>query len=325
MMNAGPDPDGFMDFFARELAEPLRKLTPRSLLFDAERTPVTPPGKLPPGRPSIFRGVVRRRSVSTVRSVGDSGMSLPEVASPQEWLEARRRLLAREKEFTRARDALSADRRRLPMVKVDQEYVFEGPSGPVTLAGLFGDRRQLIDHLVTRETVFVLASRAPQAKIATVAKERDWFVPWYSTYGSDFNYDYQVTLDADRGLLQHNYREEPDAAGGERSTELPGVSCFLRAGGRSSTPIRLSPAHRDPRQRLQLPRPDRPGPPGRLGRAQGPGPPRSAAATRRSAADPERSPLRPGPRIQYPGEFRICPHWFLKIPLRGIVDTCVGY
>ena len=71
-------------------------------------------------------------------------MSLPEVTSRQEWLDARRRLLAREKEFTRARDALNAERRRLPMVKVGQEYVFEGPDGPVALADLFGDRRQLI-------------------------------------------------------------------------------------------------------------------------------------------------------------------------------------
>ena len=187
-------------------------------------------------------------------------MSLPEVTSRQEWLEARRRLLAQEKEFTRARDALNADRRRLPMVLIDQEYLFEGPDGRVTLAGLFGDHRQLIvqhvmfgpdwdqpcpgcsagiselsadmlEHLASRETAYVLASRAPYDKIAAVAKERDWFIPWYSTYGSDFNYDYQVTLDADRGQLQYNYREEPDAVGGERSTELPGMSCFLRAGG----------------------------------------------------------------------------------------------
>ena len=71
-------------------------------------------------------------------------MSLPDVVSREQWLEARRRLLAREKEFTRSHDALNADRRRLPMVKVDKEYVFEGPDGPVTLAGLFGGKRQLI-------------------------------------------------------------------------------------------------------------------------------------------------------------------------------------
>ena len=71
-------------------------------------------------------------------------MSLPDVVSREQWLEARRQLLAREKEDTRSRDALNADRRRLPMVTIDQEYVFEGEDGPVTLAGLFGDRMQLI-------------------------------------------------------------------------------------------------------------------------------------------------------------------------------------
>ena len=71
-------------------------------------------------------------------------MALPDVVSREQWLEARRQLLAREKEDTRSRDALNADRRRLPMVRVDQEYVFEGPDGTVTLAGLFGDSRQLI-------------------------------------------------------------------------------------------------------------------------------------------------------------------------------------
>src|SRR3984893_19514412 len=71
-------------------------------------------------------------------------MSLPDVVSREQWLEARRQLLAREKEDTRARDALNADRRRLPMVAIDQEYVFEGPDGPVTLAGLFGGKRQVI-------------------------------------------------------------------------------------------------------------------------------------------------------------------------------------
>ena len=71
-------------------------------------------------------------------------MSLPDVVSREQWLEARRRLLAREKEFTRSHDTLNADRRRLPMVKVDKEYVFQGPDGQVTLAELFGDKRQLI-------------------------------------------------------------------------------------------------------------------------------------------------------------------------------------
>jgi predicted dithiol-disulfide oxidoreductase (DUF899 family) len=186
-------------------------------------------------------------------------MSLPDVVSREEWLEARRQLLTQEKEATRARDALNASRRDLPMVRIDQEYVFEGPDGRVTLADLFQGRRQLIvqhvmfgpdwdqpcpgcsasiaelsqgvlDHLGTRETTFVLASRAPYDKIAAKAEERGWFVPWYSTYGSEFNYDYQATLDADRGLVDYNYRPVPEAISDERSTELAGFSCFLREG-----------------------------------------------------------------------------------------------
>jgi predicted dithiol-disulfide oxidoreductase (DUF899 family) len=187
-------------------------------------------------------------------------MSLPDVVSREQWLDARRRLLAQEKEFGRQRDALNADRRRLPMVRIDKEYTFEGPDGPVTLADLFGDRRQLIvqhvmlgpdweqpcpgcsasidgltqgvlDQLGTRETTFVLVSRAPYDKIAAMAKERGWSVPWYSSYGSDFNYDYQVTLDSSRGQLEYNYRPEPELLGGGQSTEMPGFSCFLREGG----------------------------------------------------------------------------------------------
>jgi predicted dithiol-disulfide oxidoreductase (DUF899 family) len=187
-------------------------------------------------------------------------MSLPDVVSREQWLEARRQLLAREKEATRARDALNADRRRLPMVAVDQEYVFEGPDGPVSLADLFGDKQQLIvqhvmygpdweqpcpgcsasldelsqgilDHLGTRETAFALTARAPYDKIAAKAKERGWSsFPWYSSFASDFNYDYGVTLDAARGLVDYNYRPLPEALGGEQSTELPGFSCFLRDG-----------------------------------------------------------------------------------------------
>jgi predicted dithiol-disulfide oxidoreductase (DUF899 family) len=186
-------------------------------------------------------------------------MSLPDVVSREQWLEARRGLLAQEKELTRRQDALNAERRRMPMVRIDKEYVFEGPDGKVTLADLFGDRRQLVvqhvmfgpdweqpcpgctasinsfhpfilDQLGTRETAFVFASRAPYDKIAAKAGERGWTIPWYSAYGSDFNYDFGVSLDAERGQIEYNYRPEPDAVGGETSTELPGYSCFLRDG-----------------------------------------------------------------------------------------------
>ncbi len=186
-------------------------------------------------------------------------MSLPDVVSREQWLEARQRLLAQEKELTRRHDELNATRRRLPMVKVDEEYVFEGPGGKVTLNDLFGDKRQLIvqhvmfgpdwdqpcpgcsaaiaelnpgvlGHVASRDTAFVLASRAPYEKIAAKAEERGWTVPWYSAHDSDFNYDYQVSLDAERGQRDYNYRAEPGLLGGDRSAEMPGYSCFLRDG-----------------------------------------------------------------------------------------------
>ncbi|HEX4255356.1 MAG TPA: DUF899 domain-containing protein [Streptosporangiaceae bacterium] len=187
-------------------------------------------------------------------------MSLPQVVSRTEWTEARRRLLDQEKKLTRQRDALNADRRRLPMVLIDKDYAFEGPGGPASLAELFGAHGQLIvqhvmfgpdwdaacpgctagvdevaegllTHLHARDTEFVLVSRAPLAKLQAYATGRGWTVPWYSSLGSDFNYDFQVTLDKSRPQLDYNYRPVPDALGDDDSTELPGVSCFLRDGG----------------------------------------------------------------------------------------------
>ena len=186
-------------------------------------------------------------------------MALPKVVSGEEWLAARKELLAKEKELTRRRDALNAERRRLPMVEVTKTYTFDRPGGPVTLAELFGDRLQLIvqhimfgpdwdaacpvcttfmnelsqpilDRLADRQTAYVLVSRAPLAKLQAYADSRGWDVPWYSSLGSDFNYDFQVTLDKNRPQLDYNYRAVPEALGDADSTELPGVSCFLRDG-----------------------------------------------------------------------------------------------
>ncbi len=183
-------------------------------------------------------------------------MSFPEVVSRTEWREARRRLLTAEKEATRARDALNAERRRLPMVRIDTDYTFDGPKGPASLGDLFGGRRQLIvqhvmfgpdwdaacpgctasvdelsggvlSHLGSRDTTFVLVSRAPLAKLQAYAASRGWTVPWYSSAGSDFNYDFGVTVDA--GHPEYNYRPGADVAK-DGPAELPGVSCFLRDG-----------------------------------------------------------------------------------------------
>lgn len=186
-------------------------------------------------------------------------MALPDVASREQWLEARLRLLAQEKALTRKHDQINADRRRLPMVRIEKDYVFEGPHGQVGLAGLFDGKRQLVvqhvmfgpdweqpcpscsaginatapallEQVRSRDTSFVLISRAPYAKLAATVAERGWQIPWYSAYGSDFNYDFEVSMDESRSQVRYNYRAEPDALGGERSVELPGLSCFLREG-----------------------------------------------------------------------------------------------
>jgi predicted dithiol-disulfide oxidoreductase (DUF899 family) len=185
-------------------------------------------------------------------------MALPEVVSRSEWLEARRRLLDQEKEQTRQRTALNDARRRLPMVKIEKKYAFDGPNGPVTLEDLFGDRSQLIiQHVMfepgwdsacpgctasvdvisgnlvaqvrSRDTAFALVSRAPLAKLEAYAAARGWVVPWYSSHGSDFNYDFQVTLDKSAGQVEYNYQELTQLKDGE-SEEVPGYSFFLRDG-----------------------------------------------------------------------------------------------
>ena len=190
-------------------------------------------------------------------------MTLPEIASREKWLLARKELLAREKELTRQRDALNADRRRLPMVAVDKDYVFTGPDGATRLTDLFGDCQQLIvkhvmfgptwdavcpgctadldetapgliRHLRSRNTAFAGVSRAPFAKLAAVKQAHGWQLDWYSSFGSDFNYDLHATLDPSVAPEFYNYRT-PAEAGEDpvtEPTEVPGYSCFLRDGDR---------------------------------------------------------------------------------------------
>jgi len=190
-------------------------------------------------------------------------MNLPRIASRAEWLTARKELLAKEKAATRQRDALSAERRRLPMVKIEKEYVFEGPNGGARLSDLFDGRRQLIVyhfmfdpsweegckscsfladniaggfiHLHARDTSFAVISRAPIAKIKAFKKRMGWDFPWLSSDGSDFNYDFHVTLDEAEGSYEYNYENAGTLAQrGEiwyTKGELPGLSVFLRDGG----------------------------------------------------------------------------------------------
>jgi len=144
-------------------------------------------------------------------------LQLPPVVSPTEWQAAHEKFLAKEKDATRARDALGAERRRLPRVRIDEDYVFDGPAGKTRLPELFEGRRQLLlyhfmfgpnqdagcdgcsmfvdqvghlAHLHARDTSFVLVSRAPLAKLEAYEKRMGWAIPWYSSFESDFNVDF---------------------------------------------------------------------------------------------------------------------------------------
>jgi predicted dithiol-disulfide oxidoreductase (DUF899 family) len=151
-------------------------------------------------------------------------MSLPQVVSPAEWQLARERLLVKEKQATRASDALAAERRRLPMVAIEKPYSFDGPDGSASLLDLFEGRRQLIlyhfmfapdvggwptagcpgcsffvdqvghlAHLHARDVSFVLVSRAPLEQLEAYKQRMGWNVPWFSSAGSDFNADFGAT------------------------------------------------------------------------------------------------------------------------------------
>ncbi|HJU18265.1 MAG TPA: thioredoxin family protein [Stellaceae bacterium] len=176
------------------------------------------------------------------------------VVSRAEWIEARKRFLAREKEFTRLRDELSAERRALPWVRVEKEYMFEGPDGAETLPELFAGRSQLIVqhfmlgagwregckscsfwadnydgidvHLAARDVTFLAVSSAPFPEIAAFKARMGWHFKWVSCAGSDFNRDYQVSFGPDApagGEVEYNYRRIALSA-----TEMPGVSVFCR-------------------------------------------------------------------------------------------------
>ncbi|MBH3421270.1 DUF899 domain-containing protein [Pseudomonas gessardii] len=146
--------------------------------------------------------------------------ALPDVVSPQEWDTALKQLLIKEKALTRAQDALNAERRRLPMVKIRNDYLFDGQTGKASLLDLFDGRRQLIvyhfmfapdwtqgcdgcswvveamphpAHLNARDTSLVLVSRAPLQKLEDYRKRMGWDLPWYSSFGSEFNADLGAT------------------------------------------------------------------------------------------------------------------------------------
>jgi predicted dithiol-disulfide oxidoreductase (DUF899 family) len=171
-------------------------------------------------------------------------MKLPPIVSEQEWDAALDELQAKEKDATRARDALAAERRRLPRVRIEKEYVLEGPEGEVKLLDLFEGRRQLLlyhfmfgpnqdagcggcsmfvdqighlAHMHARDTSFALVSRAPVEKIESYRKRMGWEIPWYSSFDSDFNVDFGRS-------------PQTPAVGEYQDGESFGLSVFVREG-----------------------------------------------------------------------------------------------
>ena len=177
-----------------------------------------------------------------------------QIASRDEWLAARKELLRKEKEFTRLRDQLSAERRTLPWVKVEKNYVFDGPNGKETLADLFDRRSQLVVkhfmfgpewtegcvgcsfeldhtmgalvHLAHHDVSYAVVSRAPLAKTEPFRQRMGWRVKWVSSYGNDFNRDFHVSFTPDEiaaGKATYNYR-----AGAQVIDEMSGRSVFYK-------------------------------------------------------------------------------------------------
>lgn len=181
-------------------------------------------------------------------------METHKTVSRDEWLVARRALLAEEKALLKAHDALAAKRRAMPWVKVEKTYVFDGPDGRQTLADLFDGRSQLIIkhfmlgpdwdegcvgcsfgadqidgplvHLINHDVMLVAVSRAPLPKIQAFQKRMGWHFKWVSSFGSDFNYDYHVSFTDDdkaRGKAFYNFQ-----LGDYISDEMPGFSVFCK-------------------------------------------------------------------------------------------------
>lgn len=177
-----------------------------------------------------------------------------EVVSQEKWLEARKAFLAKEKELRRMQDELSRQRRELPWVKVEKDYVFDGPNGKETLADLFDGRSQLIVyhfmlgpdwaegcpgcsflsdhidgtlvHLANRDVTLLAVSRAPMEKIAEFKKRMGWKFKWVSSNGNDFNRDYHVSFSKEemvQGKVYYNYAMTEFGV-----EEAPGVSVFYK-------------------------------------------------------------------------------------------------
>lgn len=179
-----------------------------------------------------------------------------EIVSRKEWLAARKVLLTLEKEETKLRDKLRAERLALPWVKVDKAYTFDTPEGRKSLADLFDGRSQLVvyhfmygpdweagcpgcsfladhidgmlPHLNHHDVTMIAVSRAPLEKLMAYRRRMGWKFPWVSSHGSDFNFDYHVSFTKEElasGKVMYNYRETPSE---DAHDELPGLSAFFK-------------------------------------------------------------------------------------------------
>jgi predicted dithiol-disulfide oxidoreductase (DUF899 family) len=202
----------------------------------------------------LLQGIQPKNKAKRRMSMAQSQTVNPRVVSQAEWLEARKDLLRKEKEFTRARDALSAERRKMPWVKVEKEYVFDTPGGTQTLSGLFGGKSQLIVyhfmfgpgweqgcpscsfladhfdpsviHLAQRDVAFLAVSRATLNEIEAFKKRLGWHFNWVSSNRNDFNRDFHVYAtkhEIETGTAIYNYSQSAFP-----SDERPGASVFFK-------------------------------------------------------------------------------------------------
>lgn len=189
-------------------------------------------------------------------------MSLPRIVSPDEWVAARKELQAAEEDAVRALEQIASRRREMPAVRIEKDYVFDGPDGKASLLDLFEGRPQLIvqhfmfdpswdegcevcsyqadnvgplTHLQAHNTTYAAVSLAPISKIEPFRQRMGWTFPWYSSQGSDFNYDFHVTLDESVTPIEYNFKTKQELLDGDqpwtaRPGEHGGVSVFLRDG-----------------------------------------------------------------------------------------------
>ncbi|MGE0238895.1 MAG: DUF899 domain-containing protein [Parvibaculaceae bacterium] len=194
--------------------------------------------------------------MNSMTAVAEMSTGKHRVVSRDEWIAERKALLARERELTHLRDAIASERRALPWVRIDKDYVFAAPAGRRTLAELFDGRRQLLVqhfmlgpgweegcpscsymadhsdgmnvHLANRDVTLVAVSRAPLAEIERFRRRMGWRFTWVSSHGSDFNYDFGVSFTPDevaKGDVGYNY-----GTSSHSYEELPGISVFAKDG-----------------------------------------------------------------------------------------------